>query len=121
MSSVLEALTLFDKLVSKIGAENRVPTTKEKAALDRALVLHAKAAAAVKMDPKMAVPQFDTAGMKELIAGDAMSVTESAPEPVSESVAEADVPEAVIGTVPEPVIEDTTEAVATPETDAFTG
>ena len=96
MSSVLEALTLFDKLVSKIGAENRVPTTKEKAALDRALVLHGKAAAAVKMDPKMAVPQFDQAGMQELIAGDKAGATE--PEPVIESV-------------PEPAIESVTEGV----------
>lgn len=57
-TSLLDALTMFDRLVAQLAARGGDLTEKDKIALDKALVMHAQAAAAVKMSPGQAVPEF---------------------------------------------------------------
>ena len=57
-TSVLNALTLFDKLLEKIARECRAPTEKEKEALDRALELRERAARSIKLPVGQALPDF---------------------------------------------------------------
>ncbi len=55
-TSLLDALTMFDRLVEQFAARGGSLTDKDKIALDKALTLHAHAAAAVKMPAGQAVP-----------------------------------------------------------------
>lgn len=52
---------MFDRLVNQIAARGGNLTEKDKVALDKALVMHSQAAAAVKLSAGQAVPEFDTA------------------------------------------------------------
>lgn len=57
--TLMEAYTRFDALVKRYASESGgVLNDKKKAALDAALVMHAEAAARLKVDPKQAVPDF---------------------------------------------------------------
>ena len=57
-TSLMDALTMFDRLVARMVARGGNLSEKDKKALDNSLVMHAQAAAVIKMSPGQAVPEF---------------------------------------------------------------
>lgn len=58
--TLLEALSRFDNLAKRFANEDGGRLNdKKKALLDAALDMHAQASAKLKIDPGMAVPEFD--------------------------------------------------------------